>query len=280
MAKTPLDRAHGAMSDAPDNDALRLAFYRRLADTTLFLLLEREPAGADAPLDPELLELGGTDTATPERYALAFDTEERLAGHGTRLGRGALPYAALPGRIIAGALAGQGVGLAVNLDAAPSSILLPAAALDWLAETLAAAPEAGEATLTAIAPPTGLPEGLTEALAEKLAATAGLAERAIFVKSTYSDGRDGWLLAFVEAHPGAEAALARTAQEALVFSGTDLASVDVAFFGAGDAITARLDQVGLGIDLAAAEPGEPANTGAARSVSGPGMNPDRPPILK
>ena len=37
---TPLDIAHGAMEAAPNDDAIRLAFYERLGDGELFLLLE------------------------------------------------------------------------------------------------------------------------------------------------------------------------------------------------------------------------------------------------
>ena len=42
---TPLDIAHGAMEAAPNDDAIRLAFYERLGDGELFLLLEAEAEG-------------------------------------------------------------------------------------------------------------------------------------------------------------------------------------------------------------------------------------------
>ena len=63
MAMTPLDEAHAGMMDNPDDDGLRLKFYRRLADTTLFLLLTREPETEGAPLDPEILEIDNKETA-------------------------------------------------------------------------------------------------------------------------------------------------------------------------------------------------------------------------
>ncbi len=278
MAMTPLDQAHAAMMDDPEDDALRLKFYRRLADTTLFLLLEREPE-AEA-LDPEILEVDNKDTANIDRYALVFDTEERLSAFAASYKNDALPYGALPGRVIAQALAGQGVGLAVNLDVAVSSILLPAQALDWLSDTLAAEPEQGEGTLIAIAPPIGLPDGLIEGLEEKLVTAAGLASHAVFVKGTYSDDREGWLLAFVDARPGAEPALARATHEALIFSGTDLASVDVAFFAANDPICEHLDHVGLRYEFPDPEAGEHDEDGFEEIHAGPGTDPDSPPILK
>jgi len=283
MAMTPLDDAHAAMMDNPEDDAARLRFYRRLADTTLFLLLTREPESDGAPLDPEILEIDNKEAANIDRYALVFDTEERLAAFASSYKNDALPYAALPGRVIAGALAGQGVGLALNLDTAISSILLPDQALDWLTDTLAAEPEPGEGTLIGIAPPVGLPDGLIEGLEEKLVSAAGLASHAVFVKGSYSDAREGWLLAFIDARPGSEPALARATHEALIFSGTDLAAVDVAFFAANDPICEHLDHMGLRYEFPDPDAGEHDEDGYEEvhaGPKGPGMDPEDPPILK
>ena len=80
MAMTPLDQAHAEMMDNAEDDALRLKFYRRLADTTLFLLLEREPAQEGGPLDPEILasgddeiDVGGPVEFEPLGQFLALD---------------------------------------------------------------------------------------------------------------------------------------------------------------------------------------------------------------
>jgi len=278
MAMTPLDQAHAEMMDNTEDDALRLRFYRRLADTTLFLLLRAEPEGE--VLDPEILEIDNKETANIERYALVFDTEERLSAFAASYNNDALPYAALPGRVIAQSLAGQGVGLAVNLDVALSSILLPAQALDWLSDTLSAEPEPGEGTLIAISPPVGLPDGLIEGLEEKLVTAAGLAAHAVFVKGTYSDDREGWLLAFVDAQPGAETALVRATHEALIFSGTDLAAVDVAFFAATDPICEHLDHVGLRYEFSDLKAGDHDEDGFEETFAGPGTDPEKPPTLK
>ena len=42
---TPLDQAHAAMEAAPEDDAARLRFFERLADSELFILLDKEPEG-------------------------------------------------------------------------------------------------------------------------------------------------------------------------------------------------------------------------------------------
>ena len=43
--QTPLDTAHTAMDATPDDDAARLRFFERLADSELFLLLQGEATG-------------------------------------------------------------------------------------------------------------------------------------------------------------------------------------------------------------------------------------------
>ena len=122
MSETEIDKAHAVMSAAPENDAARLRFYERLADTELYVLLAGDPDGDD--VEPELFEI------SDQQFVLVFDREERLA---TFVGRAA-PYAGLPGRGLIQMLDGQDVGLALNLDVAPSAMLIPSDAVTWLAE--------------------------------------------------------------------------------------------------------------------------------------------------
>ncbi len=259
---TPLDQAHAAMEAAPEDDALRLRFYDRLAGSELVLLLEGEPEGER--IRPAIFPVEG------ERFVLVFDREERL----TAFAEGAAPYAALSGRALAGMLAGQGIGLGVNLGVAPSSILIAAASVDWLAATLAAAPEEVEERPEELAAPVGLPEILLTALDQRLASAEGLARMAYLVGATYAGGRRGHLMAFVDAVPGAEPALARAVGDALTFSGVEAGSLDVGFFRAADPVAARLARVGLRFDLPEAPKPEQI------SGTAPGMDPDRPPRLR
>jgi hypothetical protein len=258
---TLLDRAHAAMEAAPGDDAARLRFFERLADAELVLLLAQEAEGAQ--VTPEVFEVGEA------RYVLVFDSEARLAGF---VGRPA-PYAALSGRAVARMLAGQGIGLGLNLEVAPSSILIPAGAVDWLAETLARRPSEVAERPEEIAAPGELPEALLEALDAKLAAAAGLAPAAYLARVRYAGGRPGHLLAFVDAAEGAEPALAQAVGEALIFSGLEAGELDVAFFAAADPVAARLARAGLRIEIAAPER-------PARRVAAPGMDPERPPKLR
>lgn len=259
---TELDTAHAAMEAAPENDALRLKFYERLADTEMFLLLAGEP-DSDDDITPEVIEAEGT------QYVLVFDREERLADFAERLAS----YASVSGRGLAEMLAGQGIGLAVNLGA-PSSILIPPEAVEWLVATLANAPVTAEARPIEITAPKGLPESLVSGLDRKLATAGGLAQAAYLAAVTYDTGARGHILTFVGAVDGAEESLARAVAEALTFSGIDAGMLDVTFVAAGDPLEASLVRVALRFDLPQPE--------AETHVPGanPGMDPNRPPKLK
>jgi len=257
---TDLDHAHAAMQAAPEDDATRLRFYERLADTELFMLLGSDAEGDQ--ITPELFEI------EDQRFALVFDREERLSQF---VGRVA-PYAGVPGRALAHMLAGQGIGLALNLDVAPSAILIPAEAVDWLVATLSHGPDETEARLTEVSAPAGLPEAVVAGLDRKLAIAAGLARFAYLAAATYEDGARGHVLAFVDAVDGAEKALASAASEALTFSGIEAGVMDVLFVSASDPLAAHLARVGLRFDLP--EPAQPHVPGA------PGMNPENPPKLR
>ncbi|MDW4499112.1 SseB family protein [Sulfitobacter sp. D35] len=259
---TPLDRAHAEMQAAPQDGAARLSFFDRLAAAELFLWLEASPEGDQ--VSPNLFEAGD------DRYVRVFDREHRLA----HAAGGPAPYVALSGRAIAGMLAGQGIGMALNLDVAASSILLPATAIDWLHDTLGNAPREVEARITAVHAPGGLPDSLVTALDARLASATGLAQCAWLVAAERADGSRGHLLAFVGAAPAAHEALARAASAALTFSGIDAGEMDVGFFDAAHPVIGRLARVGLRFDL-------PQPVGLQQSTaSAPGSDPAKPPILK
>ena len=259
---TLLDAAHAAVSADPDNEVLRLRFYERLADGEMILLLEREVTGE--AVEPRIFDIEGGPVV------LVFDREERLAS----FAGGIAPYAALPGRVIAGMLKGQGIGLGVNLGVAPSSMLLPAEAMDWLAMALDGAPEAAEAVPERFVAPK-VPEGLVAGLDAKLAKAGGLAVAALLAGVVYRGGRRGHMLAFLDAMPGAEAALAGAVREALVFSGLEAGELDVAFLGAGDPAAAAMARAALRFDLPV-----PNQSEDRAAPSAPGMDPDRPPRLR
>lgn len=257
---TDLDIAHAAMDAAPEDDAKRLQFYERLADTELFMLLGSEAAGDK--VTPELFEI------EDQQFILVFDREDRLAQF---VGREA-PYAGLSGRVLSGMITGQGIGLALNLDVAPSAMLISTEAVDWLHATLENQPQEAEARLTEVSAPKGLPEAVVTGLDRKLAIAAGLAKMAFLAAATYDDKSRGHVLAFIDAVPGSETALARAAGEALTFSGIEAGTMDVLFARGSDPLAAHLAKVGLRFDLPALH--DPQAPGA------PGMDPNKPPKLR
>lgn len=262
---TQLDDAYDAMVARPDDDAARLRYYARLADGEMVLLLEVEAQGGH--VTPRVFDLDDGPVV------LIFDSEDKLG----RFAAGSVPYAALPGRVVAQQLAGQGIGLAVNMGA-PSMMLFPPDAVDWLAETLTAEPEAVEARPESFHPPMGLPDALLAALQLKLATAGRLASAALIAGVRYTGGRQGHVLAFLDADPQAEAVLARAAGEALIFSGVEAGEMDVTFLATGDPAVAAMARVALRVDLAASVADPVADTRGA--APGPGLDPKKPPILR
>ena len=271
---TQLDHAHAAM--AAGDDAAARQFYRVFADATVLLLLEHEPAGER--INPRVFDLADGPVV------LAFDTDERLAsfGAGANSGpnsgqiSGPQPYAALPGRIIAQHLAGQGVSLGLNLGTgAASETLLSPEALQWLADMLGTDPEQVQARPVAFYPPRGLPTGLGDALTFTLDAAAGLALAALLVQVRYADGRRGHMLAVIDVAEPAQAPLARALAEALQFSGVDQGELDVTFLASTDPVVPQIAKAAQVFAVPAAKPAPLRAEPAA-----PGSNPDRPPKLR
>ena len=255
-----LDQAYGEMQAG--DAAAGLRFYRLLADATLFLLLEREAEGAR--VDPRVFDLPDGPVL------LAYDSEERLAA----LGQGPLPYAALPGRLIAQQMLGQGLSLGLNFGSgAASEVLLPPEALRWLCEMLEAKPLEVEATPAQFYAPRGMPDALSDALRFTLGGAAGLARAAFLAGVRYSDGRLGHMLAVIDALPAAEEALARALGEALVFSGLDAGELDVTFLASGDAVVAELARVAVVFEV----PERAVEAAVERAA--PGMD-GKPPRLR
>lgn len=257
-----LDLAYGRMASGGEADQLR--FYRVLADATLFLLLEAEAEGE--VITPRVFDLPDGPVL------LAFDSEDRLA----TMGDGPLPYAALPGRIVAQQMVGQGLHLGLNLGTgAVCETLLPPEAMDWLTGMLAATPESVEAQVAQFLPPQGLPDVLVEALDAAMAGAAGLAQAGLLAAVQYKDGRRGHLLAVIGAQAAAEPALARAMAEALRFSGVEAGELDVTFLADQDPGLAALLRVARVFEV----PDLPQPEAAA-TPKAPGSDPDQPPILR
>ncbi len=255
---TYLDRAHAAMMAG--GDAEGMAFYRAFADAELFVLLKDEAEGE--VMTPRIFDL------EEGPVLLAFDSEERLAGFSDQV----LPYAALPGRVVAGQMVGVGGGLSLGLNlgsGAASEVILPPEALDWLMTMLDQAPaQASQAQVARFEPP-AVPVQVLDALAAGLAGVG----RAYVVGAVYDGGRRGQMLVLVGVAAAAEAKMLRAVTEALAFSGLDASALDTVFLAEGDSALTRLAGPALMLQ------GEVVAEVAAPRVA-PGMDPARPPNLK
>lgn len=259
---TLLDDAYAAMAVNSDDDAARLRYYARLSDGEMVMLLEREVTGGR--VEPRIFDLQDGPVV------LIFDSEEKLAAFSA----GVAPYVALPGRVIAQQLAGQGIGLGVNMGAA-SMMLFPPDAVDWLAGTLDEAPVEDEARPVLFHAPDGVPEIVVAAVMEKLATAHGMASHGLLAGVSYADGRRGHMFAFVDAVAGAAPVLARAVAEALIFSGVEAGEMDVTFLNAGDPGISAMTGLARRIDL----PGLEVDTARPAPVP-PGMDKAKPPILR
>lgn len=257
--QTPLDQAHTAM-ETDGGDAARLRFYERLLDGELFMLLTDEAKGDQ--INPQIFPVDES------RYVLVFDRAERLSEFAEEIS----PYVAVSGRTLVSMIVGQGIGAGVNLGVAPSSILIPPEAIDWLASTMENRPTTAQDRPVSVLVPADIPEKLLLSLNEKLAMFEGLARFAYLVLVVYETGRKGHLLAFVDAPEGAQTALSEAVGEALVFSGIEAGELDVAFFAQHDPLCAKFAKVGLRFDLPQAQ--------VAQKPQAPGMDPDNPPRLR
>lgn len=225
--------------------ALRARILSRLADTELTVALVAEPQDEVIELRRFAVEGG--------KVALAFDGDDRLAGF---VGA-ACPYAAMPGRVLAGLLRAEGIGLLVN-PGLPSQMMLDAAALDWLAEALAPSPLADEAAqMTLAAPSPAAVAALAEPLGERLSDLRGLIASAALVGSG-----SGHLLIIGGADAAHQPAIAKALAEALAFLPPVEGGVDIAFSDR------TAPGFALRFDLPAPEPDAPP------------VKPKGPPILR
>lgn len=268
---TALDRAMRAMAQDAEDTGARLEFHAELSRAEVFVLLESEVT--DGTMQPRVFDLDG------QRAVLAFDSEMRLAGFA-----GEAAYAALPGRVLVGMLAGQAgeagqgdLALLLNPDEAHAAFL-PAEALVWLAETLSApAPTAGQAVPQSFhAPdlPGPVAARLVPALERRLSGLPGL-DQVVLAGVRWQGGGAGHVLALSGLPEVAHAPAARAVAEALALSGLDAAALDVVF--PPPPAMAAIARIGLAL---APEPFEAPQDQVVTPGANPGLDPARPPRLR
>ncbi len=261
MDHTPVDLTYLAHEAEPDNERLHHRFLERVMDAELYILTETESDGGT--VRPRIMDLADG------RFVLAFDRDGRLAEF---LDEPA-PYIALAGRRLVEMLAGQDIGVALNLGVAPSSTLLPAGAIDWLAENLVAPPDLEDAKPDTISTPGRLSQDLLDALDTKLAAMAHLIGEAHLVESGFANADSRLMLGLVAVPEPARTDVAAAMAEAVRFSSSE-ADLDVTFLEKDSPALGHIQDVSIRFDLP--EPSKPEKL----KPLAPGMNPDKPPVLR
>lgn len=256
---TVLDLAHAAMEAAPEDAAARLRFYGRLAESELCVLIRSDEGDRLEPVVFALAE---------GRFVMAFDREDRLAAFADAPS----PYAAVPGRALVQQLAGQGLGLGLNLGVAPSAFLMPPDAVDWLAATLGAAPEVAPMRPVRLAALDGA-AALLDAVAPGLEPLRGIGRAVAAVRAVDGEGHETPVLAVIGAPTGSQEAIAKALAETLVFA-SGAAAPDILFLAPDEPLAAEALALGAVFDLTPVA-AEPASAPAA-----PGSDPDRPPRLR
>jgi hypothetical protein len=258
---TRLDALVIAMQTGQEEAALR--FYQALADSDLVLLLDGKTG-----VRPKVFDL------SEGPMILAYDLEERLSAT-----HGAADYAALPGRVLAGQMLGQGLSLGLNLGSeAPSEMVLPPDALRWLCDMLDRQVQVDETQVLGFAASRLGPRFRTS-LEFTLAAAAGLISAAGLVAVTARQGAGGPSIQEVVVIFGAPAAaeepLARAVSEAASFAGLESDGVAVQFLIDVETMPKSMRPVISMIDL-------PAPSDKVETIPGalPGMDPNHPPKLR
>ncbi len=251
MDETPLDRAALQVA-AEGSDAAWRLLLSRVSATDLFLLLEAEAEGDQ--VRPVVTDPGSGPVA------LAFDREARLAEMA-----GGAPYAAVPGGDLAALLAAQSVGLCLNLGT-PGEIVVSADQLGWIVGAIGEGPSDAPDPV-ALEAPFAADADLLEAIGQAVAPFGTAAGQVYLASLRRSDGTAGYVLASVGAEDEARPVLAGAFETAVRLAG--VADADIAFAEAGSALAERLARVGVRFD---------AEEKAASK--GPGLDPERPPILR
>lgn len=209
-----------AFHDAPAG--LRARILSHLADTELFLALRSEPVADQA--DILIFDLGGGQAA------LACDSEDRLSGFMCE----AVPFAAMPGRVLAAMLAREGLSLLVN-PGQPSEMLLEAEGLEWLGRALDSAQanaetsKMGQGDARLVAPQPEAVAALVEPLSLRLGDLAGLASSAALLGADWPDGRHGHVLFLGGTEAAHRDALAKSMAEFIAFLPELDGGLDIAF---------------------------------------------------
>ena len=204
-----------------------------LADTNLFLLLEKEPS--NEILEPKFIQLEG------KNFALAFDSEESLSEFYGE----AAAFAEVTGRVLAKMLLEEKIGLGINLGVSEGELLLPWEIIEWFVNVLDVAPNLVQTTPKKFLRAKAFPEVLFKALQEKLMPAVGLFDEIWICAVEYNEDESSHLICLMGAQNSAQQAIIKSINEVLSFNDIDLGNIDVAHFSYDDEVCTKIREIGI-----------------------------------
>ena len=246
MPNTNIDRAHAAMTAGGETELI--SFYRSVADSELHIILEE--ANPTEVAEPRLQMLDGS------QYVLAVDQKDRIFG---LAGEGA-PTSRIYGRDLFNLIRGRGIHVAINIGVAPSEMVIPDHAIDWICEMLdddeekaldpavaSAAEKLVPATqngkFKALLAPHNIPDTLLVMLNEKLHHVAKFIDTALLLRAEYVDRPSGFVIAFSGVEEAHREIVTVSVTEALVAARRNDLVLDIVFLQEDDPSLVRLSRL-------------------------------------
>lgn len=247
--------------DDYDPNTETMAYYHALLDQVLVVLLDGDPDEGE-----RRLKVFETSQGV---FAMAFDSEMRLA----EFAGDSAYFAQMSARALIQTLNDMGLGLGVNFDVAPSSTLLPVDVIAWLAAQANAAPQEDQAQIDDLSAITEPPHWV-DALKSALEATQTVPE--LWLATAHIGGIDRLGVFFAALPDQIAPSIAKLTYDLVRFSyqDGDADDIQVVFLPQGDPLWLRLVQIGQHITLDTAPDPEPT------APMGPGLDPNKPPILR
>lgn len=255
---TTIDKAHAAMVSGGESEIL--AFYRTVLGSGLYVV--SDPQRSQEGPRPRVFPVRGS------KVVMVFDLKQRVI----QVGGTKLASFVIDGHRLFRELCGRGIGIALNLENAPSATLIDGETVDWVcrefglgtdvrAPALESAPMKAE--IKALLAPRNFPDSLLLELEQAIAPFARHYADAILLKVDYEDGKSGFFIAFTGAEETEFQSLVNTVEKALAARPRHDILLDVTFLSRDDPALDRLRKIGL---LLSSGPAAPLRLGASDRV--------------